>query len=379
MKVIVQEAEVFNSIALRNLAAYLTAKGWRPALVRTGRFTIWEKEGAAKVLVPADHELADYALRLSEVLDTLQNEERRSELAIITDIRNMFADTIRVTRESEGAAGESIPLEAGVALVNNSRNLVLAAACAAVAPRQLYPTRKPEPAAKFLEHLRMGQTERGSYVVTIISPLSVNLGLYGVQQEPFERVAARMTLESTAAAISGALESERAQTIDPLRERISMGVSANLCDALVGMTGAPGTARIDLAISWSAGAGLPTPPVSRVEVSQMAIPALMEASRVFKEEAPRDDFTIVGFLTDFHADLHLQADSPVPLEGTVVILTPIEGLMRKVRVSLSRADYERAFEAHKKGAIARMTGDLRREGRNWVLLNSHDINFNVTE
>jgi hypothetical protein len=223
----------------------------------------------------------------------------------------------------------------------------------------------------------MGQTELGSYVITIISPLLTNMNLFVDSREPFERSAIKMILGATIAATQGALESERQQTIDPLREKIPLGVSANLCDALIGLTEATGAARIDVAVNWSAGAALPIPTVSRVEIPQMAVPALKEASRVFKEEAPRDDYPIVGFLTDFHADLHLQADSPVPIEGRVVILTPIEGLMRKVYVSLNREDYEKAFEAHKRGAVARMVGDLRRSGRQWVLRNPRNIFFDL--
>ena len=53
--------------------------------------------------------------------------------------------------------------------MERARDLVLAAACAAITKRAYFATRKPTKATDYLSRVRMGQTERGSYVLTIRS------------------------------------------------------------------------------------------------------------------------------------------------------------------------------------------------------------------
>ena len=55
------------------------------------------------------------------------------------------------------AADGTLPLEAGVGLVDNVRDLLLAGACAAVRPRPYYATRKPNQALEYVSRLRLGR------------------------------------------------------------------------------------------------------------------------------------------------------------------------------------------------------------------------------
>src|SRR5438034_1338067 len=83
------------------------------------------------------------------------------------------------------------PLEDGAQFFENAKDLILAAACAADTPRSYYPTRKPAKAMEYLRKTRLGQTETGSFVLTILSrvppSLSASNGVLFEIEEPFER------------------------------------------------------------------------------------------------------------------------------------------------------------------------------------------------
>jgi hypothetical protein len=48
---------------------------------------------------------------------------------------------------------------------------MLAAACSALEPRPLFAPRKPELAMSYINRARFGLARRGSYIMTIISPV----------------------------------------------------------------------------------------------------------------------------------------------------------------------------------------------------------------
>jgi hypothetical protein len=334
------------------------------------------------MLVPALQELGDYALRTSEVIASLENVENRPQTAILKDIQRSFADVARVRRIAVGSDGDDIDLSAGVALLEHSRGMVLASACTAATPKSFYPNRKPEPAEQYIRRVRLGQTEAGSYVLAIISPVYVNASIVaGARSDPFERRAMKALMEGSAIAVNAAVESEKNQTVAPLLEAMERAkISSNLCDALAGLTGETGAAQVDIVIRWAPGSGLDVPTVpSYVSVPQKAVPALREASRIIKERFAYDDYTLEGYITDLHGDLQLQHDIIKPFGGLVAIAAPLEGKQKKVTVRLGAQDYEKAGRAHMEGTLIKVLGDLRKEGRTYVLTNPHSVHFEFVE
>ena len=92
----------------------------------------------ADVTLPLRRDLGDFELRMSEVVRTLGRVEKRPEAEILQDLLTTSSDLIRVRAPSREADSGSLPLEQAVAFVERSRDLVMAAACAAVGKRASY-------------------------------------------------------------------------------------------------------------------------------------------------------------------------------------------------------------------------------------------------
>jgi hypothetical protein len=99
---------------------------------------------------------------------------------------------------------------------------------------------------------------------------------------------------------------------------------------------------------------------SRVTLTRDTVPVMREASRVFKRVAPQEEVSLRGFITELHRDAPRE-------EGTVLIAGIVENMLRKVRVTLSPTDYNRAISAHRDMIPVRCEGDLVREGRGYRL------------
>lgn len=369
MKVAIQDRQAIHSLKPLELIAYLRARGWRQEADLNGKGSLWILNDDYDVTLPATRELGDYILRLSEVLHTLAKVEDRSELEVMRDIQTTTCDLIRVRASNQQAEGGALPLDEAVIFVENTRDMMLAAACAAIEKRAVYAKRKPQQAMDYLNHVQMGQTERGSFVLTILSPVTPELKpvqgslLQDVEPEdPFERRVTKTLMASLNALNLAARDATIQSNMDPFQLAVSKGVSANLCDAVVGLSAVSSSDSLDMQISWSTTrpAGSSTP--NRVLFGSDTIQVIEEASRIFREVAPSEDCEVTGFV--------LASDRPPDaVEGDIRLDAIVDGKIHRVSISLAPAEYSLALKAHDERKIVTCVGDLIKQGRGYRLQN----------
>ena len=150
-------------------------------------------------------------------------------------------------------------------------------------------------------------------------------------------------------------------TLDGFRNVVPLGVSANLCNALVGLSlNEPGRRPLTFGFSWSRGrpqmANVPT----TVAILADALPVLEEAGRLLRETSVWDNTEVRGVV--------VRLDRPEGVsEGTVTLFGFVEGQDRKVQIHLHGSEYDLAIQAHKDGSQVLCAGNLRKEGRSFVL------------
>lgn len=370
MKLNLGEAEPVAAIRPVDLLGYLRAKGWREER-RDNNAALWSL-GGEEALVPLRTEFRDYARRVLETLRTLAVVEDRSELAVFRDVKASSSDVIRVRAVAPDYAGGTMPFEEAVALVERSRDLMLAAACSAVAARPVFHTRKPTDAVEFMKRVRMGQTEIGSFVVTMQAPVPPALQPVqqtlptvepGIAEEPFERRCTRTLIRSLHALQGAVEESTSSGSFGPFEAAVAAGVSANLCDTLVDLYESCHAAEIEVAVNWAAvhpHVPAQSEPPPRIVLPREFVEPLKSASRMFREQRPDVGLEVRGYVVKLErndGDMH----------GSITLYGPIGGRHRRVRLELWGDDYDRAVDAHKAGLPLRAIGNLAKDGRAWVL------------
>jgi hypothetical protein len=370
MKVAVQDSETLRALKPLELAAYLRAKGWRQEADLSGKGSLWLLDGTDgtefDVTLPARRELGDYVLRMVEVLRTLADVEGRSQLDVLRDVQTATADVIRVRAPSRDAENGTLPLDRAVAFVERSRDMVLAAACAAVDKRPVFAKRKAQQAMDYLSHVRMGQTERGSYVLTILSPVSPELRppqgtLWPFEPEhPYERLVTQTLMEALKALEEAARYAAAEGNMTSFQTAVSRGVSANLCDAVVGLSAVSPEEGLDIQASWSRTRPVTGAIPSRVILGSDSIPLIEEAARHFREAASWEDVEVEGVVTRL-------VRGATATEGDVTITGTVDGQMRRITLRLGPNTYSEAVRAHDERRTVRCTGELVREGGGYRL------------
>ena len=337
------------------LTVYLSSRAWKQVEEVGDRATFWRTDAPGgeeyEILLPLDPDREEYDRRISKVLQTLADAEQRSQFDIASDIIATTADVLRVRLVQEGLSENSTrSLEHGVRMIGSVRELVMAAACAAVRPLPVYSSHKPQKALDYVAGLRLGPSEAGSFVLVIHSPIAPTsqLGLFAETSdaswdEPFERRVLLTLADALTAIPQAIIEAASLRSCWSFQAAVLAGVSANFCEALLDLSMDSTAAEIDLQISWS-----PMHPVAdniptRFRIPRAMFPLLRAMSRCLRQAATIEDVSILGVIMGLHRE-------PNVSRGRATVYAQVEDEWQKMRIELCDADYRKAmqaYEAHK--------------------------------
>jgi hypothetical protein len=346
---------------------FVRALGWKKVDERAGRASWWRPptDEETELVVPLSKELGDYYLRASDAVTLLSEVDRTSPVAIVNAIHARFEDVLKVRlhRADHADADGTVPLARGAQAVMRIAEIIEAAAAATVFPAPIF-ARTPDEARHFLSEARLGQTEVGSYVITVHSRLPAQLDLEAVSKDevPFQRQVFK-TLASSLAAAKDAVTA--AQRDDAFLAAVQRGVSANLCDALSWFGVGEELEAVEFNVTWATAEPGPPELSRQIEFRRPSFRVLDAAAKFLAKVEPEPDFTLVGPVRRLEKEDPTLMDEP----GSIFVVATIHGEQRLVAVRLRTDEYVQAIQAHAQGRSVSIVGTLRAYGNKLRLEN----------
>lgn len=352
------------------LEAYLIASGWKRDGELGERASIWhrpeERHNDAEVLLPQSQGARDYDDRIVDAIFAIAAFEERTPTEVAKAAAGFYADHISVRVLHLDVEEGSIPLNDGVLLNLRARDLVAAAAMSTLAKRKHFSGKRTPEAREFLESLRLGQTEIGSYIVNVIAP--VQAAQSDQQSIPTTSMTRMVTanLSSSLDALSQALDvfawSENLTVFD---SAVDDGASANMCDALIGFSGEQKTRGFEITITPSPTEEFKHEPKKFVfDVHKVKL--IAAASEYYKDNYVLPNRVLSGFIK--------RLDRPAADEnGTITIEATIGDSEKLVTIELGPADYLDAITAHRAKQVVECHGDVHVKARTVKLLTPSDF------
>lgn len=369
MKVDITDNATLEALNPSHIEKYLISLQWREVKRIEGETSLWVKsdgEKSSRILLPLDSNLGDFALCMSQVISRLAKFENRSQLEILEDFDTLaIGDVIRIKGQDIFNRNTStLPFNEGILLIQQAKNLILAGARTVIEKKSLFAHRQPSEVSTYLKNIRLGQTERGSYVMKLISPLSPleQLTIPNCPELPFERRAIQSLMQGLNTLQQVALETEKKGTFyfERFEEVVSEGVSANLCEAVIGDNSAYKPLAIN--VSWSSLYPITRYICDNVSFKVDIMPHIAKAATLFRERTP-EEVKLGGYVIKLERRKQYGAG----------IITVFEKNNCKVKIELNASDYEMAVQAHKNGDEISCHGELIKEGNSYRLYNP--INF----
>ena len=361
MRVSIHDRGALLAVSPAALSAYARAAGWKRQQPYRVHSDVYVGEARPDIIVPRTERLGDYASVVAALIDTFASVAGQDQLAVYRSLVTTDRDVVRV-RAAESEDG-SVTLTAGVNLIDGAREMLLSAACSLRERQPVYRAGANREASDLLNRVRLGQTDHGSFVVTLLTPV-VPPPMPALFPDPDDRnapIERRMTMRLVEALTAARQATERTAAGDQeaFGDAVAAGVSANLCEALVRLVEPFPT--LDVGVSWAQTRPLATAS-NVVRFGQADAALLREAARSLRDRAPRPDVDLYGFV-------RLLKRGEEDDDGIIGLATTIDGQSQSVKVILERVDYEQAIRAHHDRAPVVLNGDLDRMGQRWRLLN----------
>ena len=361
MKVSIRDTNALRAVTPAALSAYARAAGWSAQERYRTHSDVYVGEDRPEIIIPRTERLGDYASVVAAMIETFAQVADQDELTVYRSLVIADRDVVRV-RAAESNDG-SVTLNEGADLIGGARDMLLSVACSLQDPRRVYRAGANHDAVELVKRMRLGQTDQGSFVVTLLTPVvPPPMPRLGSDPDdlnaPIERRMTRRLVEALSAARE-MVERTTACEEGGFGELATNGVSANLCEALVRIIEPFPT--LDVGVSWAQTRPMAAPEaLVRFGCADAAL--LREAARSLRERAPRPDVRLHGLVRLLKRD-------PADVDGMIRLAADIDGQRQSVVAVLEREDYERAVQAHSDKALVVLAGDLDRVGQRWRLLN----------
>ncbi|WP_313605218.1 hypothetical protein [Rhizobium sp.] len=354
-------------VAPIDLRDFLKATGWLsvPEGLKNRQYVFGNPEFPKRQLVyPMDTFAPDYEEAVERVVEKLSEMTRTGVKSIYSAISNLHEDVLKLRVYFPGN-DRSLPLPFASMMVANTEKLLKAGACTVLNPRISHPKLSLAEATQFIEQSKFGQTEEGSFIFSVscsITALDAQGKLELDEKDaPFVRQVT-ISLRQAIAALVDAIETDTLeQLVDDLRLSSSPIISANLCDALMGMHDEQLGNSLDVDFHWSPKRPVPGLQNSRpVRLQRDYFSRIEDVRLALKASDADEDDTFIGTVERMEGIMNPDGRRAGPV--VVALLLP-DGEIVRARVELGSEDYLLANAAHiRHGSYVRLTGRLR-QGR----------------
>jgi hypothetical protein len=367
MKTQIIDADALRAISTTALIAFARTEGWSKVESFGDHADVYAGPNRPEIIIPRTERLADYPAVVSQLIDIFASTTDQDEMVAYRNLIGADSDVVRVRAIGADDDG-SVPLEAGVKIVSQARDMLLAAACSVRAPQPLYRAGANKEANDYMQRVKLGQTEHGSFVVTLLSPvppsltssqLPLDVSLQTFDDEPMERLVTRRLMQALEASREAAERVISGET-NAFEESITLGVSANLCEAVAALI--EQSDGLDIGVTW-ARTRPRNEPFRKISFTQNDGKIFKEAARTFRLKQPKLDVTLYG-------DVHILKREPDEFDGIINLRTIIDDKIQSVTAVLDQNNFQSALKALDSKKQVIVTGDLERVGSRWRITNS---------
>ena len=358
--------EMAGRISYVDLCKYVSDLNWIKfsGRVRDG-ISVYQKtinNELFQINIPCDRNFSDYSYAIRKVVHILSFTESKSEEQLILELLNPMSDILRVRHISSSVENGSILFEDAINLYDNAKKLLPNAAFDVTCYKKIYKGRIADSVQEFISKCRYGQTEIGSYVISLVCPF-MNIGDDGHAQQlsifsdeenasvSITRRATRKVMDS----ISIIKETiEEGKNLSDLIEDESKQISVSFIESLTNMNLITPGSSLEIKAKWAPTIRNNISQKNVVEMSHDYYSPLQSVVEKYKADDEKESYVIEGKIADLKATPQLEKRT----KGTAKLVYIAEDSSRtkSIQLILDPENYNNAIHAHQNGKTIRAVG-----------------------
>lgn len=346
-----------NKVSFQNVRDYLKARGWSSIPSRRDYASIYRSPGGNEyeVVVPLERTVGDYADSMVRAArDVAEFEGRRTE-DVFRDLLRPRRDVLKFGLDGSETSAGTVGFVEGVHLVDGVRKALLASACGVKRARRYHPRLASSEADAYLRGCTLGQTEIGSFVITVDAPLEIAATLS--TDNDFGRRSTAHLLRATGTLVQHIKRGDVERLVDV--DDSEATVSANLCDALLEIIPPDESADLTLKASWSPMMPSPQDVRSLVEIDRSFYKAIEDVGARLRPTNGPKPARVFAYVAELNGIPSVDEE----MEGEVTLSVFYEDELIRAKVELNAEQYAIAADAHMRIAPVVITGLIERGRR----------------
>lgn len=344
---------------------YLKDTGWIQFQSKRTNVKIYQFEMGKNFFqasIPTDKNLSDYKQAMYKAVKTVAKVEQKSVEQVMLYLLNPNTDILKIRLEKKEIEAGNILFNDAIRLYENVKKLLAATALDILHPKKYHQGRSDDAIMKFLSNCRFGQTEIGSYVVSVVCPFAeLDEGTGYKQLSIFsdeEQCADSLTRQVTSRVMNNIVEIKNQIDSGNLDNLVSREdgtiISANFYEALNGLNLDSEGADVEFIAEWSPVVKNTTCSESRIMLSHDYYLPIATVISKLKEEKNKAT-KIIGRIKR----LESSPDVENRTMGKVTLVYLDENDKKKtVTAELGKNDYNKAINAHACGNHVEIVGEI---------------------
>jgi hypothetical protein len=372
-------AQELNAISVQS---YLKNTGWNRIKSKIDHIAIFTKElnGHFKeILLPLTRNFSDYTPLMLNATKAIAIIENRDYIQVLADLSIATpADVLRIRLVNEDTKEGTISFEDGFKLLENARDALYATACDVIQPETYHRRLSFKAADQFIEKCRLGQTERGSFVASIICPFIEESSVsdkpkqFTLFDDPNEYRSSftRKITSQIMRSIDVVNRSIESGDLDPIVQgKSDVVMSANFLEAILNIKQLNNdSSSIEFMSTWSPLSPVESNVPSKIEVQKDFVPAIENIIEKMTPKNIEEPGEFVGKVVGVKAE----PDITKRFDGEVVLnLMGAGGKSFSARAILHVGAYKEAVEAHEQGKNIQIKGKLITNRKSKVIESPH--------
>lgn len=340
---------------LENFEIFLSARGFRPVDTVGDRAVVYEARDKTKVLLPQSKDFDDFSLRIADLVDTVARILGKDRDSIARLISSVGYDLFKI-RTGIGRQSFSVDLDEALDTLHNGYDIVdySAVYAASNTPPKFIKGRRTKEVSSYLDSVRMGQTEPGSFILTLLLPVADGRDLMGTKDSTFS-----LGRKVSDAIVKGLKSSKAALNPDAKKDIESRPLTANFLSALAGIV--KSSPSLEIGVDQKT-----TGVANHFRFKRNDEEALLELAQHLTPRSEAREVTIVGTVINV-------TEPRGQKNGFFLLESEIEGSLKRVKVPFSRGERQDVIKGFDEKADLRLRvrGRLTKSDGGRLSLESH--------
>lgn len=360
---------------------YLKETGWIPFPTKKEYVKIYQiktADGAAfQVNLPMDKSLSDFKSAMYQAIETVAFVEKQSTEQLMLYLLNPNTDILKIRLDRKDIEVGNILFDDAIRIYESAKKLIAATAQDILHPRRFHQGRMDDSISRFVNSCKFGQTEIGSYIVSVVCPFAEldetegyrQLSIFSSEDQCAESLTRQVTNRIMTNVTSIRTNIDNGEIDKLTSEENNSIISANFYEALAGLNLDVEGADVEFIAQWSPVVKKNRSRYDRISLSHDYYQPISTTIGKLRERTKRTT-KIVGRIKKLESSPDLSKRTSGKI--TVVYLDEKEN-KKTATINVSKEDYDKAIQAHSEGNHVEITGELTGSKNNTLTCESFSI------